>query len=201
VRRKDVGQLIAKGYEGLPFAWRAVLCEGQDDVGPVLELADRMSLELRRKNIAVIDCGSGGDLPDYIWFCAERGIQYLAVQDADQSKLEAAGNVPAVRGTRKSRGGGRAEFPENLEASFNVPKRRPSLVPDAVRVLFHRPGSRPCQCSNRDHEARRRAAGACYSNRDIRLRPALVLAPRAVQPATASQVSAAADPGELTATG
>ncbi len=38
-RARMSAKLIAKGNEGLPFAWRAVLCEGQDDVGAVLVLA------------------------------------------------------------------------------------------------------------------------------------------------------------------
>ena len=135
-RVKMSAKLIAKGNERLPFAWRAVLCEGQDDVGAVNTLASRMCLHLHRKNIAVIDCGSRDNLPDYIWFCAQLGIGYLAVMDADASKSDAAANAAAVRAAHTQHAGGELiEFPENLEATFGVAKRKPSLVPEAVRAL------------------------------------------------------------------
>ena len=65
-RIKMVRKLAAKGNERLPFAWRAILCEGQDDVGAIMTLAERMSIDLRRRNITVTDCGSRDNLPDYV---------------------------------------------------------------------------------------------------------------------------------------
>ncbi len=135
-RVKMARKLAAKGNERLPFAWRAILCEGQDDVEAILTLAERMSIDLRRRNIAVTDCGSRDNLPDYVWFCAELGLKYLAVMDADSSKPDALAKAQAVREAVRTRQGGElTEFPENLETTFGVTKQKPSLVPAAVRRL------------------------------------------------------------------
>jgi predicted ATPase len=135
-RVKMARKLAAKGNERLPFAWRAILCEGQDDVEAIMALAERMGIDLRRRNIAVADCGSRDNLPDYIWFCAELGLKYLTVMDADSSKPDALPKAQAVRDAVSLRHGGElAEFPENLEATFGVPKQRPSLVPGAIKAL------------------------------------------------------------------
>jgi len=32
-----------------------------------------MGIDLRRRNIAVADCGGRDNLPDYTWFCVELG--------------------------------------------------------------------------------------------------------------------------------
>jgi predicted ATP-dependent endonuclease of OLD family len=135
-RVKMTRKLVAKGNERLPFAWRAILCEGQDDVEAVMTLAERMGVDLRRRNIAVIDCGSRDNLPDYVWFCAELGLKYLAVMDADSSKRDALAKARAVREAVTLRQGGElAEFPENLETTFGVAKQKPSAVPAAIRRL------------------------------------------------------------------
>jgi hypothetical protein len=135
-RVKMARKLAAKGNERLPFAWRAILCEGQDDVEAIMTLAERMSIDLRRCNIAIVDCGSRDNLPDYIWFCSELGLKYLAVMDADTSKPDAQLNAQAVReAVRTRRGGELAEYPENLETTFGVIKQRPSRVPGAIRAL------------------------------------------------------------------
>lgn len=84
-RVKMARKLMAKGNERLPFTWRAILCEGQDDVEALITLTERMGIDLRRRNIAVTDCGSRENLPDYVWFCAELGLKYLAVMDADSA--------------------------------------------------------------------------------------------------------------------
>ncbi len=129
-------KLAAKGNERLPFAWRTILCEGQDDVEAVMTIAERMGVDLRRRNIAVIDCGSRDNLPDYVWFCAELGLKYLAVMDADSSKPDALSKAQAVRDAVALRQGGElAEFPENLETTFGVAKQRPSAVAEAIRRL------------------------------------------------------------------
>ena len=135
-RVKMTRKLAAKGNERLPFAWRAILCEGQDDVEAIMTLAERMGIDLRRRNIAVTDCGSRDNLPDYVWFCAELGLKYLAVMDADSATPDALPKAQAVRNAVNLRHGGElAEFPENLEATFGVIKQRPSLVPAAIRAL------------------------------------------------------------------
>lgn len=135
-RVKMARKLAAKGNERLPFAWRAILCEGQDDVEAVMTLAEQMNADLRRRNIAVVDCGSRDNLPDYVWFCAELGLKYLAVMDADSSKPDALPKAQAVRDAVSLRRGGElAEFPENLETTFGVIKQRPSVLPAAIRAL------------------------------------------------------------------
>jgi energy-coupling factor transporter ATP-binding protein EcfA2 len=135
-RAKMARKLAAKGNEWLPFAWRAILCEGQDDVEAVTTLSERMCVDLRRRNIAVTDCGSRDNLPDYVWFCAELGLKYVAVMDADASKPDALPKAQAVREAVTLRQGGElAEFPENLEVTFGVTKQKPSAIPAAIRSL------------------------------------------------------------------
>jgi hypothetical protein len=113
-----------------------------------------------------------------------------------------AAEINGLRAKYPDGAGELAEFPENLEASFNVPKRRPSLVPDAVRVLAFLgldpdPANAPIETMKLAGALRNLATQTATSGSG----PALVPAPRAGQPAAASHVSATADPGELTATG
>src|SRR5262249_59854686 len=97
---------------------------------------DRMGIDLRRRNITVADCGSRDNLPDYVWLCAQLGLKYLAVMDADASKPDALPKAQAVRDAAGAcLGGDLVEFPENLETTFGVLKQRPSLVPAAIRTL------------------------------------------------------------------
>ena len=69
-RRKMTPKLKAKGNERLPFAWRAILCEGQDDVEAIIALSERRGIDPRRRNIAVTardavsHCG-GGELLEF----------------------------------------------------------------------------------------------------------------------------------------
>jgi predicted ATPase len=137
-RAKVTRKLVAKGNDRLPFAWRAILCEGQDDVEAIVTFSDRMCIDLRRRNIAVVDCGSRENLPDYIWFCAQLGLKYLAVMDGDSTTPNTGANSQAVREAVNLRHGGElVEFPVSLERTFGVnkPRRGPSLVPDAIRAL------------------------------------------------------------------
>lgn len=135
-RVKMTPKLAAKGNERLPFAWRAILCEGQDDVEALMMLGERMNIDLRRRNIAVTDCGGRENLPDYIWFCTELGLEYLAVMDADSKTPGASRKAQAVRDAVNHRGGGElAEFPIDLETTFGVAKQKPSLVPEKIRGL------------------------------------------------------------------
>jgi Overcoming lysogenization defect protein-like, TOPRIM domain/AAA domain, putative AbiEii toxin, Type IV TA system len=135
-RGKMARKLAAKGNERLPFAWRAILCEGQDDVEALMTLSERMGIDLRRRNIAVTDCGGRDNQPDYVWFCTELGLKYLAVMDADSATPAALAKAQAVRDAVTSRRGGElAEFPVSLEATFGVTKQTPSQVPGAIRAL------------------------------------------------------------------
>jgi energy-coupling factor transporter ATP-binding protein EcfA2 len=135
-RVKMARKLMAKGNERLPFAWRAILCEGQDDVEAIMTLTERMGIDLRRRNIAVADCGGRDNIPDYVWFCAELGLKYLAVMDADSATPDALAKAQAVRNAVNLHHGGElAEFPVSLEATFGVTKQTPSLVPAAIQAL------------------------------------------------------------------
>jgi predicted ATP-dependent endonuclease of OLD family len=135
-RVKMARKLAAKGNERLPFAWRAILCEGQDDVEALITLAERMGIDLRRRNIAATDCGGRDNIPDYVWFCAELGLKYLAVMDADSATPAALAKAQALRDAVSLRqGGGLAEFPVSLESTFGVIKQTPSSVPAAIRAL------------------------------------------------------------------
>jgi hypothetical protein len=138
LRRQMSRKLIAKGNEGLPFAWRCVLCEGADDVEAVLCLADLLGIDLRAKNIMLADCGGRDNQPDYIQFCSWLGLRYLAVMDADAAKAVSqpavARKASAVRdAVRNSPNGELVEFPEDLETTAGVSKQRPSLVPAAIK--------------------------------------------------------------------
>ncbi|HLI33279.1 MAG TPA: AAA family ATPase [Solirubrobacteraceae bacterium] len=81
-------KLVAKGNEGLLFASRAVLCEGETDVAAVRTLAARAQLPLDETNVAVLDCGSRDNLPDYIMLCDALGIEPLVITDADSTKAQ-----------------------------------------------------------------------------------------------------------------
>jgi predicted ATP-dependent endonuclease of OLD family len=86
---KITAKLKATGNERLPFASRAILCEGQDDVAAIMTLSERMKIDLRRQNIAVVNCSGRNSLPSYIWFSAQLGLKYLAIADGDASKPDA----------------------------------------------------------------------------------------------------------------
>jgi energy-coupling factor transporter ATP-binding protein EcfA2 len=133
-------KLVAKGNELIPFAWRVVLCEGETDVEAVRLLAERIHLDLDFLNIAVIDCGSRDNLPDYIAFCGALGIASLALMDGDSSKAardeSVRGNAQAVRdAVKKAPRGKLVEFSEDIETTLGVKKQRVSLVPAAIAML------------------------------------------------------------------
>lgn len=135
-RRKMTPKLKAKGNERLPFAGRAILCEGQDDVEAIMTLSERIGIDPRRRNIAVTDCGGRENLGDYAWFCTQLGIRYLAVMDGDAATPAAQNNAQAAREAVSHYGGGELfEFPHTLEATFRVGKQKPSLVPGKIREL------------------------------------------------------------------
>ncbi len=137
-RQKMTRKLRAKGNQNLPFAWRAVLCEGETDVEAVTCLAERLNLDLHELNVAVADCGSRDNLPDYIRFCGELGLRYLAVMDGDAATAAAdpsvAANAQAVRDAAHDNPAGTLrEFPEDFETTLGVAKKKPSLMPDAIQ--------------------------------------------------------------------
>jgi hypothetical protein len=78
-------KLLAKRNDGLPFAERAILCEGQTDTEVVRIVADRLGLPTAAANVAIADCGGKPSLPDYVRFCAKLGIPHLAIMDMDSS--------------------------------------------------------------------------------------------------------------------
>jgi energy-coupling factor transporter ATP-binding protein EcfA2 len=133
---KITAKLKATGNERLPFASRAILCEGQDDVAAIMTLSERMKIDLRRQNITVVNCSGRNSLPSYIWFSAQLGLKYLAIADGDASKPDAQADAQAVRDAVAGHSGGELfEFPENLESTFGVAKQRDSLVPSAIRNI------------------------------------------------------------------
>ena len=112
-----------------------------------MTLTERMGIDLRRRNIAVTDCGSRDNQPDYIWFCAELGLKYLAVMDADSATPDALPKAQAVRDAVNLRHGGElAEFPVSLEATVGFIKQRPSLV---LPPSGHCPSPTACQTRRR----------------------------------------------------
>ncbi len=138
-RVKLTKKLQAKGNERLPFAWRAILCEGEDDVAAIITFTERMKIDLRRRNIMVVDSGGRGSIPDYVWFCAELGLKYIAVMDGDANTPDAQRSAQAVRdAVVRQLGGELIEFPVDLETTFGVtkpPRGQASQVPDAIRKL------------------------------------------------------------------
>jgi hypothetical protein len=73
-RLKMSRKLAAKGNERLPFAAHAILGEGQDDQDAILALCERMTIDVQRMNVMIVDCGSRDNIPDYIRFCAQLGL-------------------------------------------------------------------------------------------------------------------------------
>ena len=135
-RKKMTPKLKAKGNERLPFAWRAILCEGQDDVEAIMTLSERIGIDPRRRNIAVTDCGGRENLADYARVCTQLGIRYLAVMDGDAATPAAQNHAQAARDAISHYGGGELfEFPHTLEATFGVSKQKPSLVPSKIWEL------------------------------------------------------------------
>jgi len=134
-------KLTAKGNEGLPFARRAFLCEGETDVTAVRLIAARLNVDLDSTNIAVTDCGSRDNQPDYIDFCVALGIPFIVLMDGDASKAatdrSVQHNAQTVRDAVNAQPflGALVEFPEDIETSFNVRKQRRSLVPAAIAKL------------------------------------------------------------------
>ncbi len=134
-------KIVAKGNEGLPFASRAVLCEGETDVAAVRALAARARLALDEQNVAVLDCGGRENLPDYIRFCAALGIRVLVVMDGDSTKAQAnrktKQNVERVR--QAARGAETRvqifEFTEDLETTLKVETKDVQVIVKACETV------------------------------------------------------------------
>ncbi len=134
-RVKMISKLKAKGNERLPFAARAILSEGQDDQEAVIAFMERMGIDWRQENVAVADVAGKGNLPDYIWFCAQLGLPYLAVLDADAGNKNAMKQTEPVRDAFKLCAGGELiEFPEYLEKSFGVGYHS-GRAPEVIRKM------------------------------------------------------------------
>ena len=133
-------KLVAKGNGGLLFAWRVVFCEGETDVEAVRVIAQQLDLDLDTLNIAVIDCGSRENMPDYIALAAALGLRYLAIMDGDATKAAkddvVKRNAQAVRyAVENDPRGTLVEFPEDLETTLGVFKKTRSAVLDALQAF------------------------------------------------------------------
>jgi predicted ATP-dependent endonuclease of OLD family len=116
------------------FASAAILGEGTHDQAAVRTVAECRNVDLDGSNIAVIDCGSRNNIPDYVHFCDELGLPFLAIQDADASNKGAAKSAQAVRdAVTDSKNGMIFEFPENLESTLGGADKNTEKIIDAVR--------------------------------------------------------------------
>jgi len=134
VMLKIVPKLRQSGNEKVVFASAAILGEGTHDQAAVRTVAECRDLDLDGSNIAVIDCGSRNNIPDYVRFCDELGLPFLAVQDGDASNTSAAKSAQAVRNAvAASKHGTLFEFPENLESTLGGVAKSTEKIIDAVR--------------------------------------------------------------------
>jgi energy-coupling factor transporter ATP-binding protein EcfA2 len=134
VMLKIVPKLRQSGNEMVVFASAAILGEGTHDQAAVRTVAECRNVDLDGSNIAVIDCGSRNNIPDYVHFCDELGLPFLAIQDADASNKGAAKSAQAVRdAVTDSKNGMIFEFPENLESTLGGADKNTEKIIDAVR--------------------------------------------------------------------
>lgn len=131
---KIVPKLRQTGNERIAFASGVVLTEGKFDQVGIRTLVDQAKLDLDGYNIAIIDCDGRENIPDYARFCAGLGLRYLAIQDGDASKPDAAQGVQAVRdAVGESSLGALFEFPENIETTLGGVKKDSRAISDAAR--------------------------------------------------------------------
>ena len=57
-------KLVSKGNERLPFAWRAIMCEGQDDVEEADRVAGRVEVRPARVDPAAVGLLRGEEIVD-----------------------------------------------------------------------------------------------------------------------------------------
>ena len=137
VMSKIAPKLRQSGNEKIVFASAVILGEGTQDQAAVRTVAECRDLDLDGSNIAVIDCGSRNNIPDYVRFCDELGLPFLAIQDADASNTGAAKSAQAVRdAVTGSKHGTIFEFPENLESTLGGIGKNTEKIIDAVRSVL-----------------------------------------------------------------
>jgi energy-coupling factor transporter ATP-binding protein EcfA2 len=122
-------KLRSKGNQGIPFAERVILCEGEDDVAVIRILAERRSLLVGERNVLVVDCGGRENLPDYVRLCTGLGLPHLVVMDRDSTKAaaepEIATRVHTVEEAVEASGnlGSLFAFSEDVEAAFGLSRK------------------------------------------------------------------------------
>ena len=131
---KIIPKLRQTGNERIAFASKVVLTEGKIDQAAIRSLADETGVDLDGCNIAIVDCGSRDNIPDYARFCAQLRLPFLAVQDGDASKLDAAKNAEAVRvAVSGSLLGTLFEFTEDIETALGGVAKDVEVVSQAMR--------------------------------------------------------------------
>jgi predicted ATP-dependent endonuclease of OLD family len=134
---KIAPKLRQSGNEKIAFSSAVILTEGKYDQVAIRTLAEYRRIDLDGANVALIDCGSRDNIPDYVRFCDGLGLRFLAIQDGDASNKVAAKNVLAVRdAVLSSKHGAIFEFPENLEFTLRGVEKNASSIAEAVRSLL-----------------------------------------------------------------
>jgi predicted ATP-dependent endonuclease of OLD family len=79
IMEKIIPKLRQTGNERIAFASKVVLTEGKTDQAGLRALAEETQIDLDGRNVAIVDCASRDNIPDYARFCAALGLRYLAV--------------------------------------------------------------------------------------------------------------------------
>jgi hypothetical protein len=144
--RSIARKLRAKGNEGVPFAERVILCEGEGDVAATRGLAERLAVDVDGSNIVVVDCGGKLNLPDYIDFAGRLHIPFLAVMDGDATKCAQQPSLKkrsqAVRSAAsRYRGTGTVfSFDENIEHAVGLRVKGVAQLEHAAATVSLRDG-------------------------------------------------------------
>jgi energy-coupling factor transporter ATP-binding protein EcfA2 len=137
---KMVPKLRQTGNERIAFASKVVLTEGKIDQAGLRSLAEASKIDIDGSNIAVVDCSGRENIPDYARFCAGLGLKYLAVQDGDAGKPDAAKGVAAVRtAVAESELGTLFEFAEDIETALGDVEKDVRAVSLAMREAATQP--------------------------------------------------------------
>jgi predicted ATPase len=132
---KIAPKLRRLGNERIAFASSVVLAEGKIDQAAIQALADQTNLDLDGHNVAIIDCDGRDNIPDYVRFCTDLRLRFLAIQDGDAGKPDAASGVQAVReAVSESSIGTLFEFPEDIESTLGGVKKDVQTVCEAMRA-------------------------------------------------------------------
>ena len=131
-----MAKAASNGNEGLPFAAKAILCEGKTDVVAVRALATRLELDLEAANIAVVDCDSRNNQPGYIRFATDLRLPALVISDGDGSKAdkpEVHEQVEAVVAAAGADDGIELVlFDEDFETALGIPKSKRHPMADTI---------------------------------------------------------------------